>query len=126
MDIGCGSGRAINLMAHAFPSSRFTGYDLSAEGIANAKKEAATKKLDNAHFDVKDVTNLDKREEYDLTTAFDAIHDQARPAKVLRGIADALKPDGVLCRILQALALFRIIFLTLSDRFATRFLGCIA
>lgn len=95
MDVGCGSGRAINLMAHAFPASRFTGYDFSAEGIANAKKEAATKKLDNAHFDVKDVTNLDEREEYDLITAFDAIHDQARPAKVLRGIADALKPDGV-------------------------------
>ena len=33
-------------------------------------------------------------EQYDLVTAFDAIHDQARPALVLRGIADALRPGG--------------------------------
>lgn len=95
LDVGCGSGRAINLMAQAFPACRFTGYDFSAEGIAKAKKEAATKKLDNAHFEVQDVGNLDEQQEYDLITAFDAIHDQARPAEVLRGIAKALKSDGV-------------------------------
>ncbi len=33
-DIGCGSGHAINLMAQAFPRSRFVGYDFSKEGIA--------------------------------------------------------------------------------------------
>jgi len=27
--VGCGSGRAINLMAMTYPSSRFTGYDVS-------------------------------------------------------------------------------------------------
>ena len=95
LDVGCGSGRAINLMAQAFPACRFTGYDFSVEGVANAKKEAATKKLDNAHFEVKDVASLDQQQEYDLITAFDAIHDQARPAEVIQGIANALKPDGV-------------------------------
>jgi SAM-dependent methyltransferase len=29
-----------------------------------------------------------------FVTAFDAIHDQARPAKALQGIADALRPNG--------------------------------
>ena len=29
-DVGCGSGHAINLMAAAFPASRFVGYDFSA------------------------------------------------------------------------------------------------
>jgi hypothetical protein len=33
-DIGCGSGHAINLMAGAFPKSRFVGYDFSEEGLA--------------------------------------------------------------------------------------------
>jgi SAM-dependent methyltransferase len=28
-DVGCGSGHAINLMAHEFPESRCVGYDLS-------------------------------------------------------------------------------------------------
>ncbi len=32
---------------------------------------------------------------YDLITTFDAVHDQARPAAVLKGIADALQADGV-------------------------------
>jgi 2-polyprenyl-3-methyl-5-hydroxy-6-metoxy-1,4-benzoquinol methylase len=43
---------------------------------------------------VQDVSLLDGREQFDLITAFDSIHDQAQPAKVLKGIADALKPAG--------------------------------
>src|SRR5438093_4264752 len=35
-DVGCGSGHAINLMAEAFPKSRFVGYDFSEEGLAAA------------------------------------------------------------------------------------------
>jgi hypothetical protein len=35
-DIGCGSGHAINLMAQAFPASRFTGIDFSEEGWPQA------------------------------------------------------------------------------------------
>jgi len=35
-DVGCGSGHAINLMAAAFPRSRFTGFDFSEAGIAAA------------------------------------------------------------------------------------------
>src|SRR5437763_8990183 len=42
-DIGCGSGHAINLLAEAFPNSRFVGYDFSAEGIAQGQAEAAAK-----------------------------------------------------------------------------------
>lgn len=37
---------------------------------------------------------MDAHSRYDLITAFDAIHDQGQPGKVLRGIADALRPDG--------------------------------
>ncbi|MGH7419217.1 MAG: class I SAM-dependent methyltransferase, partial [Candidatus Rokuibacteriota bacterium] len=39
-DIGCGSGHAVNLLARAFPASRFSGYDLSEEGIAAGRAEA--------------------------------------------------------------------------------------
>jgi hypothetical protein len=30
-----------------------------------------------------------------LITVFDAVHDQAKPDIVLKGIADSLEPDGV-------------------------------
>jgi SAM-dependent methyltransferase len=94
-DIGCGSGHAINIMARAFPRSRFVGYDISEEGIRTAQRETQAMGLTNARFEVRDVTALAVRDRFDLITAFDAIHDQAHPAQVLAGIAGALRQDGV-------------------------------
>jgi len=95
LDVGCGSGRALNLMARMFPNSRFVGYDFSEEAIARARTEAKEHGTTNAGFEVKDAAVLDEKARYDLITAFDAIHDQADPAAVLKGIAAALKEDGV-------------------------------
>lgn len=94
-DIGCGGGHAVNLIAQAYPTSRFVGYDFSEEGIAAARREAAALGLDNARFEVLDVSDFDERERFDLVTAFDAIHDQAHPRRVLANIAAALRPEGV-------------------------------
>jgi len=94
-DIGCGSGHAINLMAQAFPNSRFAGYDISEEGIAAAQAEARRLGVSNARFEVQDVSRLDTPGYYDLITAFDAIHDQVRPMEVLQAVAKALRPHGV-------------------------------
>jgi len=95
LDVGCGSGRALNLLARRFPGSRFTGCDLSNEGIAAARAEASQRGLANTRFRLADVAELDEQERYDLVTAFDAIHDQAHPAQVLAAVARALRPDGV-------------------------------
>jgi ubiquinone/menaquinone biosynthesis C-methylase UbiE len=73
-DVGCGRGHAINLMARAFPNSRFTGYDFSEEGIAAGREEIARLELPNALFEARDVATLDLHGQYDLITAFDAIH----------------------------------------------------
>jgi len=95
LDIGCGQGHSINLMARAFSNSRFTGYDFSEEGVTTGRAEADSWGLTNARFEAKDAATLDEPGRYDLITAFDAIHDQAQPTKVLRAIAEALRPDGV-------------------------------
>lgn len=94
LDVGCGSGRALNRLARLFPNSRFTGYDLSEAAIATGRAEAARHGTQNLRFEARDVTRLDSPDRFDLITAFDAIHDQARPDRVLAGIADALKPGG--------------------------------
>jgi len=94
-DIGCGSGHAVNVMAKAFPASRFTGIDFSDEGLAVGAAEAKSLGLTNATFVAADVTNLDSAETYDVITVFDAIHDQAQPARVLQNIYRALRPGGV-------------------------------
>ncbi len=94
-DFGCGSGHAINVMAQAFPASRFTGIDFSDEAIATGVAEAARLGLTNATFESHDLTELDKTDTYDVITVFDAIHDQAQPARVLENIYRALRPGGV-------------------------------
>lgn len=95
LDVGCGSGRAINLMAKNFPNSNFIGYDFSEEAINNAKKESEDIGNKNTVFQVQDVEHFPNVEKFDLVVAFDAIHDQASPAKVLQNIKNTLKDDGL-------------------------------
>ena len=94
-DIGCGSGHAVNLMAEAFPRSRFAGFDFSDTGIAAAVAEADHKGLTNVRFEKRDAAMLGETARFDFITTFDSVHDQARPDLVLAGIAQALRPGGV-------------------------------
>jgi 2-polyprenyl-3-methyl-5-hydroxy-6-metoxy-1,4-benzoquinol methylase len=94
MDIGCGRGLALMRMAKAFPKSKFVGYDLCEETIAFANQEAKNRQLPNLTFQVRDVSALSDVEKFDFITAFDAIHDQAKPQTVLDNISKALKANG--------------------------------
>lgn len=98
-DVGCGSGHSIALMAEAFPKSAFTGFDFAADAIEQAQKEADSLGLTNATFQVQDVAKLSTDEPFDVVFAFDAIHDQADPATVLKRVHDVLKPGGVFVMI---------------------------
>ncbi|TYR46855.1 class I SAM-dependent methyltransferase, partial [Streptomyces parvus] len=93
LDVGTGQGHAVNLLARAFPASRFTGVDVSEGGIAAAREAAARLGLRNAHFELADAAAVTGP--YDLITAFDVIHDLARPAQTLAAVAGALRDDGV-------------------------------
>lgn len=93
LDVGTGAGHAVNVMARAFPDSRFRGSDISEEGIQLATAEAERWDLTNVQFDNQDTAATTGS--YDLITAFDTIHDQAHPTKALKAIADALEPGGV-------------------------------
>jgi len=95
LDIGCGRGLALMLMAERFPKSRFTGYDLSRDAIAWATEEAARRGLSNLTFEIRDLSDFEQPAAFDLVTAFDAIHDQAKPANVLRGVRGTLRKGGV-------------------------------
>lgn len=94
LDIGCGSGHAINVLAREFPRSTFVGYDIAEDAIASARAEATKFALKNASFGVVDVASLPTEEKFDLITAFDAIHDQKAPATVLRSVCRALASSG--------------------------------
>jgi SAM-dependent methyltransferase len=95
LDVCCGHGHAVNVMARAFPASHFTGIDFSVEGITASQEEAVEWGLENARFEIQDVAALDTAAQFDFITAFDCIHDQAYPRQVLSAIARALRPGGV-------------------------------
>ncbi len=99
LDIGCGTGHAVNVMAHAFPRSRFAGYDIGEDAIEAGRAEAKEMGLGNVRFAVHDVAELPPRPAFDLITAFDAIHDQKDPDAVLRGVRRALAPGGTFLMI---------------------------
>src|SRR5687767_1482933 len=54
----------------------------------------ARRSLGNIQFVVQDAAELAEINAYDLITAFDAIHDQAKPERVLANIHTALRPSG--------------------------------
>lgn len=98
LDVGCGRGRALLRMAAAYPASRFTGIDLSADAIDHARQSARREGLANARFVAADLSGFDRDATpaaYDLVTAFDAVHDQAHPLALLRGVRRSLRPGGV-------------------------------
>jgi SAM-dependent methyltransferase len=94
VEIGCGTGHALNLMARAYPRSSFTGYDLAGDAIDRARAEATAWGLTNVSFDVLDVARLPSEPPSTAVFAFDAIHDQADPAGVLSRVRAALEPGG--------------------------------
>ena len=98
LDLGCGRGRILNHLAARFPRSRFTGIDLSQEAIGYARNAAARQGLRNVEFIARDLSDFDQTaepERYDFIATFDAVHDQARPLHLLKGIRRALRHDGV-------------------------------
>ncbi|EON78370.1 putative transcriptional regulatory protein [Lunatimonas lonarensis] len=95
LDIGCGSGRAMVLMGETFPNSRFLGIDLCEAPLTAARQRVREKGLNNVHFIQADLTTFCPEGKFDLITAFDAIHDQARPDLVLATVYDCLLDDGV-------------------------------
>jgi len=95
LDVGCGSGHAMNVLAREFPRSRFLGYDIGEDAIEAARAEAESMGLRNSAFATLDVAALPEDARFDLITAFDAIHDQKDPDAVLAGVARALAPQGM-------------------------------
>lgn len=95
LDVGCGSGYAMVEMAKEFPNSTFTGYDLSPEAIERGKARAKELGINNINLEAINVAEFNDEKKFDLIMTFDAIHDQADPARVLSNIERALKDDGL-------------------------------
>ncbi|MGH9249079.1 MAG: class I SAM-dependent methyltransferase [Acidimicrobiales bacterium] len=94
-DVGCGHGASTILMAEAFPSSTFTGFDAHEPSITAARKRAADQGVgDRARFEV--ATAQDFPGSYDLVCFFDCLHDMGDPVGACAHVRSALAPGGTL------------------------------
>ena len=95
VDIGCGAGSAVLLMAKAFPHSSFHGFDISQYALARAAQKLEDSGLHNAAFDDPRHAPMAADNSVDFITTFDCIHDMTHPTEMMKIIRQAIKPDGV-------------------------------
>lgn len=93
-DVGCGAGGAVLLMAEAFPTSSFSGYDISQHALDRAGARLAETGLTNALFYDAAVDGLPSDHSLDLVTTFDCIHDMTDPQGMIDAIRASLADDG--------------------------------
>lgn len=93
VDVGCGLGTAVILMAEAFPASTFVGVDYHEESVrraAAAAEEAGV--AGRVRFEVGDAASYTGT--YDLVCFFDAVHDMGDPVGALAHARSVLSEDG--------------------------------
>lgn len=92
-DVGCGHGASVVVMAHAYPASRFVGFDSHGPSVDTARERAAEAGIaQRATFEVADARGYDGT--FDLICFFDCLHDMGDPVGVARHALEHLDPDG--------------------------------
>jgi 2-polyprenyl-3-methyl-5-hydroxy-6-metoxy-1,4-benzoquinol methylase len=93
-DVGCGHGASTIIMAQAYPSSRFTGFDNHAPSIEHARRAAEEAGVaDRTTFEVSTADEIPEGP-YDLVCFFDCLHDMGDPAGAARRAAEVLAEGG--------------------------------
>jgi SAM-dependent methyltransferase len=93
-DVGCGHGSSTILMAAAYPTSSFAGFDYHDRSIATARQRAQEAGVaDRVAFEVASASAY-AGHGYDVVTMFDCLHDMGDPAGAARHVRDTLGPDG--------------------------------
>jgi SAM-dependent methyltransferase len=99
LDVGCGAGAAIVEFARRFPAARVVGIDLEPVSIRLARERIAAAGLgDRCEARLVGGEGLTDEAAFDVATAFLVIHeiDEGAKDEVLRTVARALAPGGVL------------------------------
>jgi len=93
-DVGCGHGASTLLMAQAYPSSEFVGFDYHAASVEHARAAAAQAGLqDRLRFEVASAKQYPGRG-YDLVCMFDCLHDMGDPVGAAAHVLSTLTEDG--------------------------------
>ncbi len=93
LDVGCGTGPMVEMLASEFADRRYTGLDLTPRmiEIANAKG------IENACFVIGDAENLPFEDEsFDAVICANSFHHYPNPQAFFNGVARVLRPGGKL------------------------------
>ena len=95
VDVGCGTGWSSIAIAIAYPQIAVDGFDPDEISIELARKNAAVEGvIDRVRFHRADAAEVTTAGPFDVATAFECIHDMARPVEVLGAVRRALADDG--------------------------------
>ena len=94
-DLACGTGWSSIAMAQAYPLIRVDGFDLDADAIQEARRNAEDARLaDRVTFTVADASGPGMSGRYDLVTIIEGLHDMSRPIDALRVARGLLTGPG--------------------------------
>jgi 2-polyprenyl-3-methyl-5-hydroxy-6-metoxy-1,4-benzoquinol methylase len=95
-DVGCGCGWSSIAIARAYPNARVYGIDKDVASVAQARAHAAAEGIaGRVTFHLGDAAEADLDGPFDLITAFECVHDMARPVEALRAMRAVLAPGGI-------------------------------
>ncbi|WP_404429422.1 methyltransferase domain-containing protein [Microbacterium lacus] len=102
-DVGCGHGWSTIALARAYPSATVQGIDVDEPSLVAAREHAAG--IDSVSFHLSDGAALTAGEElFDACFVFEALHDMPRPVEVLSAMRQALRPEGAVIVVDEAIA----------------------
>jgi SAM-dependent methyltransferase len=104
-DIGCGAGWSTIALARAYPDATLAGFDVDAPSIDTAEANATAAGLsDRISFHLAGAETLTDQEQFDAAFAFECLHDMPRPVEVLAALHQAVRPDGTVVIMDEAVA----------------------
>jgi 2-polyprenyl-3-methyl-5-hydroxy-6-metoxy-1,4-benzoquinol methylase len=94
-DLACGTGWSSIAMAQAYPLISVDGFDLDADAVAAARRNAEETGLaDRIVFTAADASGPGVSGQYDLVTILEGLHDMSRPVDALRVARGLLTEPG--------------------------------
>lgn len=94
LDVGCGAGWSTIALARAYPTAAVVGVDIDAPSVEMARRHTAAAGLaGRVSYLVADAAALEE-DAYDAAFAFECVHDMSRPVEVLAEVRRAVRADG--------------------------------
>lgn len=105
-DVGCGGGWSTIGLARAYPNARFEGFDVDGPSVEMARRNASAAGVDDRvvfhHIGGEHLASTP--DEFDAALALECVHDMPHPVEVLDAMRTAVRADGAVIIVDEAVA----------------------